>query len=80
MPLFKGPAPADVATINADGSGLRVLTDGSANVGLPSWSPAGREIVFRRAGGGAKALEIVDAASGLRRVLLTGPAHYNFPA
>jgi Tol biopolymer transport system component len=38
-----------LATIGADGSGRRPLTDGSANDMSPSWSPDGKWIVFVRA-------------------------------
>jgi TolB protein len=77
---LKGPARADIATINADGGDLKVLTEGAGNYGFPSWSPDGSQIVFRKAGGHGNALEIVDAASGARRSLLSGAAHYNFPS
>lgn len=76
---LKGPARADIATINMEGGDLKILTDGAGNYGFPSWSPDGRQIVFRKAGGSGNALEIVDAASGKRRSLLSGAARYNFP-
>lgn len=75
-----GPASADVVTIDARGGDLKVLTDGTGNYGFPSWSPDGKSLIFRKAGGGENALEIVDVASGKCRSLLTGPAHYNFPS
>ncbi|ATY33482.1 PD40 domain-containing protein [Sphingomonas psychrotolerans] len=77
---LKGPARADIATINREGGDLKVLTDGAGNYGFPSWSPDGSQIVFRKAGAGGNGLEIVNAASGSRRTLLSGPAHYNFPS
>jgi TolB protein len=77
---LNGPARADIATINAQGGDLKVLTDGAGNYGFPSWSPDGREIVFRNAAKEANALEVVNTASGARRSLLSGPAHYNFPS
>jgi Tol biopolymer transport system component len=35
-----------IATINPDGSGLRVITSGPGIHEIPSWSPSGRRIVF----------------------------------
>ena len=75
-----GPARADIATIDAEGGQLKILTDSTANVGFPSWSPDGKFIVFRKAGAGGNALEIIDIATKARRTLITGPAHYNFPS
>ena len=34
-----GPAMPDIAIVNRDGTGLKLLTDGSANLGFPSRSP-----------------------------------------
>jgi Tol biopolymer transport system component len=39
-----------VATINPDGSGLRVLTPRNGHVGTPRWSPDRREIAYVRTG------------------------------
>lgn len=75
-----GPARADIATIDARGGDVRVLTGGDGNYAMPSWSPDGRNIVFRKASADANGLEIVDTATRARRSLLSGPAHYNFPA
>jgi Tol biopolymer transport system component len=44
------PTMADIAVVNRDGSGLTILTDGSANFGFPSWSPDGGQIVYRASG------------------------------
>lgn len=80
---IKGKAIADIAVIDADGSNLHILTDGSGNFGLPSWSPDGRQIVYRAAGGGeggGDGLAILDVASrGTRHVAGTGSGD-NFPA
>ena len=40
-----GPARADVAVMQSDGTGLKILTDGSGNYGFPSWSPDGKYLV-----------------------------------
>lgn len=71
---------ADIATIDANGGDLQILTDGTGNFGLPSFSPDSRSVVFRRAGPDNNALEVMDIATRVRRVLIEGKAHYNFPA
>jgi Tol biopolymer transport system component len=76
----QGAATADIAVVNVDGTGVRVLTDGSANYGLPSWSPDGRKLVYRVAGQDRNGLLIIDVASGVVTTLTTGAAHDNFPS
>jgi Tol biopolymer transport system component len=76
----QGKAIADIALVDADGGHLQLLTDGTGNFGLPSWSPDGRQLVYRAAGGGQDGLYIMDIASrGTRHVPGTG-AKDNFPA
>jgi Tol biopolymer transport system component len=79
FPTINGPARADIATISADGTDLRIVTDGASNYALPSWSPDGKQIVYRESRAGKYSLRIVDAESRMSRALLEGPAHYNFP-
>jgi TolB protein len=75
-----GPSTADIAVMSVDGKDLRILTDGSANYGLPSWSPDGRQLVFRLAGKERNGLVIVDVATGALKTLTSGVAHDNFPS
>ncbi len=76
----QGPSTADIAVMSVDGKNVRVLTDGSANYGLPSWSPDGRQIVFRLAGKDRNGLVIANVATGAMRTLTSGEAHDNFPS
>lgn len=76
----QGPATADIAVMTMYGKNLRVLTDGSANYGLPSWSPDGQRVVFRLAGKERNGLVIADVATGAMRTLTAGAAHDNFPS
>lgn len=39
--VVQGPSTADIAVMNVDGKDVRILTNGSANYGFPSWSPDG---------------------------------------
>jgi TolB protein len=74
-----GAARADIAVIGSDGRGLRVLTDGSGNFGLPSWSPDGTRLAYRMASAERSGLLIVDVATGAATRLTAGTAHDNFP-
>lgn len=56
-----------------------MLTDGKANYAMPSWSPDGSHLVFRRAGANGNALEIIDVATRAQRVLTESAAHYSQP-
>jgi Tol biopolymer transport system component len=69
--------PARIATINADGSGFRAVTNGPANAGFPSWSPDGAQIVYRVAGS-EQGLRILNLESG--RVTTLTTEYDNFPA
>ena len=74
----KGPASADVAIINKDGSGLQLLTDGKGNYGFPSWSPDGKRLVYRASTDSLKGLLIMDIDS--RKITpLTNHTQDNFP-
>ena len=77
---INGPAIANIAVVNSDGTGLKLLTDGSANYGFPSWSPDGRYLVFRTAGKANSDLSIIDVDTREVRSLTTGSNHDNFPS
>jgi len=71
---------ARLMSIRPDGTGLVPLTTGEANDAMPSWSPDGKQVVFRAASGTARALYILDVASGARRKLDTGSDYDTFPS
>jgi TolB protein len=75
-----GPAIADIAVMRADGTGLKVLTDGSGNYGFPSWSPDGLQIVYRSASRGKNGLFIINVEKGEVKALPTGHGSDNFPS
>lgn len=76
---LQGPSFADIAVINSDGTGLKVLTKGDGNYGFPSWSPDGRRIVYRAANKDKKGLFIIDSETGEVKTL-TDNSHDNFPS
>src|SRR5204863_9401747 len=66
-------------TVAIDGTGLSPLTRDSANAGMPSWSPDGKEVVFRRATGAKRNVYILNVATGATRQLATGSDFDTFP-
>ena len=80
FPMQLGPVIADIAVVNRDGSRLRILTDGSRNVGFPSWSPDGSQIVYRASGKDSQGLFVITVATGKDRALTPGSSLDNFPA
>ena len=77
--MQNGAAIADIAVIKSDGTNLKILTNGDGNYGFPSWSPDGKQIVYRAANSNLKGLFILDSETGAARVL-TKDSHDNFPS
>ena len=75
------PLTADIAIINADGTGVQVLTNGTGNYGFPSWSPDGRRLVIREGDTVSSRLAILDVASRQITYLTTSAiSNENFPS
>ncbi len=68
---------AEIYVMNADGSGVRRLTNTAAVEGSPSWTPDGNRIVFAsnaaRTGTGTFHIWIMDADGSNARQLTDGP-------
>jgi Tol biopolymer transport system component len=77
--FFQGGArPAQIMMVRANGSERRELTDGSANSGFPSFSPNGKQIVYRVLGEREQGLRVLNLAGGPARTLTA--EHDTFPA
>ncbi|MCD9194326.1 TolB family protein [Streptomyces albireticuli] len=65
--------------MNADGTGLRRLTDGSGEHTDPSWSPDGRSVVFSSTAGGLEVPQIfvIPAAGGAPVRVTRNPGGYD---
>jgi TolB protein len=68
---------AQIAMINADGSGYRELTKGANNNGLPSMAPDGKRFVYRTFGPDGEGLRIMHVDTGAVTTLTEG--YDNFP-
>lgn len=66
--------PATLMLVRSDGTGLKALTNpkGVTNAGFPSWSPGGKEIVYRAWNGKAMGLQIINLADDSVRQLTEG--------
>jgi len=80
FPQVQALSTADIAVMRADGTDVRILTDGTGNSGLPSWSPDGTRLVYRTAGKDRNGLSIVDVETRVVRALTSGSGHENFPS
>ncbi len=68
---------AQVAMVNADGSGFRELTNGPNNSGFPSMSPDGRRFVYRTFGPEGDGLRIMEIET--KTVTPIAGGYDNFP-
>lgn len=68
---------AQIASIQADGSNFRLLTNGETNSGFPSWSPDGKRLVYRVSGSDGRGLRILSIEDGKMTTLTT--EYDNFP-
>jgi Tol biopolymer transport system component len=76
-PEDRAEGGAQVAMVNADGSGFRELTSGPNNNAFPSMSPDGRRFVYRTFGPDGDGLRIMDIET--RRVTSIAGGYDNFP-
>ena len=63
--------PAKIMMVRRDGTSLTTLTEGMPNAGFPSFSPDGKQIVYRVWGGDAQGLRIMNVEDRSVRVLTT---------
>jgi TolB protein len=68
---------AQVAMINADGSGYGELTSGPGNSAFPSMSPDGRRIVYRTFSPDGDGLRVLDLET--HKITAIADAYANFP-
>jgi len=63
-PVDAANGGAQVALLNQDGSGFKLLTSGPNNNGFPSFAPDGKRIIYRTAGPEGQGLRILNPADG----------------
>ncbi|MGC2163429.1 MAG: hypothetical protein WA634_16085 [Silvibacterium sp.] len=76
-PIDRVNGGAQVAIINADGTGFHVITSGPDNNAFASFSPDGRRIVYRTAGPDGQGLRIMNLAD--HSVTALTSEYDNFP-
>ena len=76
-PSERSEGGAQIAVVNADGSGFHMLTSGDANNGFPSMSPDGKRFVYRSFGPDGQGLRIMNVES--HRITSLTEGYDNFP-
>jgi TolB protein len=69
-----------IATVNTDGSDLRLLTNGRGSDENPSWSPSGRQIVFSSNREGKSNIYVMNADGTNVERITPNDANYSSPA
>jgi TolB protein len=69
-----------IATVNPDGSDLRIITNGPGSDENPMWSPSGRQIVFSSNRSGKYGIYIMNADGTDIERLTPNDANYTSPA
>ncbi len=72
--------PAQLTSVDPNSGHAVQVTHDDANNGMPSWSPDGKQVVYRVARGSSRELDILNLASGKSRRLETGSEYDTFPS
>jgi len=72
--------PAQLMSVNPNDGQASQVTHDDANHGMPSWSPDGKQVVYRVARGTNRELHILDLSTGESRKLDTGSESDTFPS
>ena len=72
--------PAQLMSVTPNDGQSSQITHDDANNGMPSWSPDGKQIVYRVAHGTDRELHILDLVTGNSRKLETGSEYDTFPS
>jgi TolB protein len=76
-PVDPANGGAQIATVNADGSGFQKITSGANSNGFPSFSPDGQRIAYRTVGPEGTGLRIMDLKD--RSITTLTQEYDNFP-
>lgn len=70
----------DIGMVNADGTGFKILTDGTGSNESPDWSPDGRFLIFSRKTGKNYDLYILHPETGFMKKLFETPYDEKSPS